>query len=100
MAASTIANTILTQLGGRRFIAMTGATQLIFNEHGTLSMRIGKNAKSVNYFSVKLLPSDTYQLTFGRFRKLKLTVLSEFHNVYADQLRSIFEQETQLYTSL
>jgi hypothetical protein len=35
------ANTILTQLGGRRFVAMTGARNIIFPIFGALSGNAG-----------------------------------------------------------
>lgn len=43
--STTIAQTILTQLGGNRFLAMTGAKQLVDLGNG-LQFAIGRGAKN------------------------------------------------------
>lgn len=94
-----IANTILAQLGGNRFIAMTGAKFLTAIEGG-LQCRIGRNACGVNLVRVILDVNDTYRMEFCRLRKRQVTILSVKSDVYCDQLQAIFTDQTGLYTSL
>ena len=45
----------LKQLGGNKFIAMTGAKNLGFDSKGsktTLSFKIGRNSRNINYVKV------------------------------------------------
>jgi hypothetical protein len=99
-----VAQTILQQLGGHRFVAMTGAKNLC-TDGPALNFALPRGAKDgIN--AVKVLycqGSDTYTVRFarlGRAPSYTFTVIRELEGVYADQLRSIFEQATGLYTSL
>lgn len=99
--ARQIAETILEQLGGRRFLAMTGAKDLFRTEAGlqfSLPARFAKNG--VNRVLVELDPSDTYSVTFGRIRGLEWRELAKETGVYADQLRAVFTERTGLATGL
>ena len=50
---------LLQQLGGNRFIAMTGAKNLAFDKaKNTLHMKIGRNAKGVSHLRIKLTGAD------------------------------------------
>jgi len=102
-----IANTILEQLGGRRFVGMTGAKALTACECG-LRMKLPGNLtrERINWVEVKLTPSDTYAVTFASERRprgkawAERKVLHTFEDVYCDQLRDLFEEVTGLVTSL
>jgi hypothetical protein len=52
------------------------------------------------YFKIKLNGLDLYDLEFGSIRKFEYKVLNTYENVYAEDLKNIFEQETKLYLSL
>ena len=96
-----IAKTILQQLGGSKFLVMTGAKNLL--DHGNaLSMRISGNMtrNRINYVKITLDPSDTYTVEFGKVRGTKYTVVDSVDDVYCDKLREIFESKTGLLTSL
>lgn len=95
----TIAATILQQLGGSRFIAMTGAKNLI-NHGSALSMKLPRNASKANMLKITLDANDTYTVEFSKFRNLDITPVKTLNNVYADQLRSVFTATTGLETSL
>lgn len=58
-----IANTILQQLGGRQFIMMTGANNLVAIENG-LRFRIGRNGTRTNVVKITLKGDDTYRMQF------------------------------------
>ena len=93
----TIANTILQQLGGPMFVALTGAHDMT-TDGRSLSIRF-KGSKVANHLAITLEPSDTYTVTFSRIGRGGVTVTSEDHDVYADMLRDIFEYHTGLYVS-
>lgn len=95
------AQTIINQLGGNKFIVMTGAKQFIFSEKDKfLRFKIGRNAGKVNLVKIYLLPSDTYRMEFGRTHGQKYKILKEFDLVYADQLVPLFEKTTGMHTKL
>jgi len=93
------ADITLKQLGGNKFIAMTGAKQFSFGKQG-LGFRIGKNSKSINYVRVDLKSNDLYDMEFIRIRGTKIKVVKKVTGVYNDQLQKIFTKHTGLYTSL
>lgn len=97
-----VANTILAQLGGNKFRAMTGAHNFVGGSNN-LSFRIpGKNfAKdSINCVRIELTPADDYTVEFLRIRGHKFTVVSRSEGVYCDMLQEVFEHATGLRTRL
>lgn len=99
--STSTAQIILSQLGGSRFCAMTGAKDLLDLGNG-LRFRIGRNAKRITHVEIVLDPSDTYTVRFYRITKrgLDVELVRELDLIYADNLRDHFEIETGLYTSL
>lgn len=95
----TVANTILQQLGGRKFIVMTGASNLS-GSADCLSFKIGRNSGSVSHIRVTLLPFDTYKMEFLRVRALKVNVVKTFEDIYCDQLQELFTEVTGMHTRL
>lgn len=107
MSGVEVANAILEQLGGRKFIVCTGATNLLSldDERGGLQFRLpARFAKEgINSVRIVLDASDTYSVTFhriGRAPSFKIAQVSEVNGVYADSLREVFERHTGLVTSL
>lgn len=105
MTDMSVANTILAQLGGRRFLTMTGANSLAGSSN-SLSMRLPRNPKKVSGVIVELNGNDTYtlkalakkgSLARGTF---KIVEISNVSGLYCDQLCEAFEEVTGLYTSL
>jgi glyoxylate carboligase len=100
----SVAKVILSQLGGNRFVAMTGAKNLAEtgDQAGGLAFmlpaRFAKNG--INAVKITLDWSDTYVVKFLKIGKSNLTVVSQHDMVYCDQLVPLFEQETGLYTHL
>lgn len=110
--AKQTAATILKQLGGKRFVVMTGAKHLGYDNDGSLSFklpdRFAKNG--INLVRIGLDPMDTYQMEFIKFkiniraknvdnmRKRETVALHE--GIYFDQLQEIFTAETGLHTRL
>jgi hypothetical protein len=90
------ATTILNQLGGNKFIAMTGAT--CYSDGNTLISKF-KGSKVANIMYVTLNENDTYDVKLCKFRGLDVKTIKEVTGVYAEMLKTIFEGTTGLKTS-
>ena len=91
-----IAKTILQQLGGNKFIAMTGAKNLGFTNKG-LQMKIGRNSKGVTHVIIELdRGRDLYNIEFVKVRNFKRQTIKKLKGIYADQLGKIFTKYTGL----
>lgn len=97
-----IAKTILSQLGGNKFIAMTGAKNLL--DHGNaLSVRVPSTITTgtgINYIKITLEANDTYTMEFGRVHGSKYRVIETRDDIYADMLRDTFTDVTGALCSL
>lgn len=92
-----VAQTILTQLGGNRFIAMTGSKQFMAGEN-FLRMRLSRNKSGANMLKISLNSLDTYDLEFLKVAKNDFKTVKTVRGVYNDMLQDIFTSETGLYT--
>ncbi|MGN6491780.1 MAG: hypothetical protein ACTHLE_07265 [Agriterribacter sp.] len=81
----TIAETILQQLGGKRFILMTGSKQFV-DGGDYLKFKLAANILKAQYLQIKLTAMDDYTMTFFSLDK--------------DMLQDIFTSKTGLYTHL
>ena len=103
-----IANTILQQLGGHKFVVMTGVKQLIaddVHENPALRMNLSRNATSANRLTISLMPDDTYTMEFYRQEikkdwSVKRTEIEKREGVYCDMLQDIYTEVTGQYTYL
>ena len=98
--AKQIADTILKQLGGGRFVAMTGAKNLAYRSSPPgLSMSIGRGAKNgIKYFRVDYdRAMDTYTLIFMNNSG---GTVKEIPFVHAGEMRRVFTSTTGFDTSL
>jgi hypothetical protein len=97
------ANTILEQLGGNRFIAMTGAREFLELGNG-LSFQLpgggGRIKQGINNVQIIVAENDTYKMYFSRRRGLTFKNIHTFENIYWDQLQEIFTQATGVATSM
>lgn len=107
----TVANTILEQLGGNMFIAMTGARNFLVDGN-TLRMTLPKNRSNANRLYITLDGTDTYTMYFfkftaGRLNKTTFTWIPDktedirkLSGVYANMLQEIFTATTGMTTHL
>ena len=93
-----IAGEILKQLGGNKFIAMTGAKNFGVSHTGMHFMIPRHN--NINAISISLTVWDTYRVEFKKIDQNGIKAISSFDNVYFDQLQELFTQQTGLYTHL
>lgn len=95
----TVAKEILRQLGGNKFIMMTGAKSLACDSHG-LQFRIGRNKGGYQGVKIELDSLDLYKVTFWKTVKKYDLKSDVFDMIYADQLQELFTEKTGLHTSL
>ena len=107
----TIANTILEQLGGQKFIAMTGANHFVADGN-TLRMALPKNASKANRLYITLDATDTYTMHFFKYTAGRLNMktfawtedktveVKTISGVFWDSLQAIFTEVTGMYTHL
>jgi len=90
----------LKQLGGNKFIMMTGAKNFAVGPKG-MGFKIGRNSKGVNYIRIDLdRGRDLYNMEFIQMRGGNLKVKLKVKGVYNDQLQKMFTKHTGMYTSL
>jgi hypothetical protein len=106
-----IANEILKQLGGNKFITMTGSKNFLAIENG-ISMKLTRNGSKANMLEIKLNGKDLYDVRFYRYSggrmnmktlavsPVKFEDVEVINDVYFDQLQEIFTRVTGLYTRL
>lgn len=109
-----IANEILNQLGGKRFIVMTGSKNFVANKN-SLSMKLTNNKIKAKWLTITLDPSDTYVMEFKaekktlnkelskvgvKFYDTDIVTLKTIEGVYNDMLQEIFTEVTGLYCKL
>lgn len=106
-----VADIILQQLGGNKFLVMTGAKHLVADGN-TLRMTLPKNMSKANRLHITLDPDDTYTMRFFKFtagrldkktfewKEDKVTEVKLVKGVYCDMLQEIFTATTGMYTHL
>jgi len=98
-----IAQTINSQIGNKAFYLLGALNKAygVNEENQTyLSFKI-RGSKKVSHIRITYLEGiDLYKTEFLKCRKDTIKTVSEFSEIYCDQLREIIEKETGLYTSL
>lgn len=110
-----IAQTIISQLGGKRFMLMTGVKQFFMEECG-VSFKLGKNKSKARHVRIEYdYGRDLYNVVFGREKRTKNKELSmpglpmwdysyeeleRTNGVYFDMLEEMFENYTGMYLRL
>ena len=106
-----VADIILNQLGGNKFVVMTGSKNFVADGN-TLRMTLAKNGSKANRLYITLDADDTYTMRFFRytaprfnsrtcsFTDEKITEVKTVKGVYCDQLQELFTEGTKLYTRL
>jgi hypothetical protein len=99
-----VAGEILKQLGGNKFIVMTGAKNFYKGvddqKQPFIGFKIGKAKNQINYVKIILTGRDDYTMQFLSIRGSKLKVVREVEGVYNDMLQDVFTTNTGLYTHL
>lgn len=96
-----IAKVILEQLGGRKFIVMTGARDLLALDSGLIfSLSATTTKNRINRVRITLTPADTYTIEFLAIHGKTVKEVYKAEDIYNDQLVELFEEHTGLFTKL
>ncbi|AUR51537.1 hypothetical protein [Aquella oligotrophica] len=106
--AKEIVTTILSQLGGSKFTTMTGAKlsySINSKDQPVLHCKLPADIKIRNNINLVLITYniglDLYEYTLMNTRKdTENQIIKQINDVYAEELISLFEQETGLYCYL
>ncbi len=90
---------IFRQLGGGKFVAMTGAKSFLMNNNA-LQFKIGKNKGGYKGVVIELTDLDLYKVTFWKTNNKYDLKSDVFEMIYADQLQELFTEHTGLDTHL
>jgi len=97
-----IAVTILRQIGGKRFVAMTGSHDFINLGNG-LRMSLSRNKTSANRLEIiydagaDLYNVRFYRQSFSQTFEVKIKDIKTYAGVYCDMLEDIFSDVTGMY---
>ena len=106
----SVANTILRQLGGSKFLVMTGSKPVA--DGNTLRIHLMRNMSKANRLYITLEADDTYTMRFFRYiagrldkktlewREEKITEIKTVSGVYCDMLQKVFTEVTGMDTRL
>lgn len=105
-----IGQTILDQLGGNKFRAMTGAV-LSYGEFSCIEKGVRCNAFQIHLprrasngskiIFIRLMADDTYTMYFGKLNGcFEYVTLEQVDQLYCDQLQDVFTRYTGLHTRL
>ena len=102
MTSNQVARTLLQQLGGNKFIALTGAKSFVGGTDRLMFSLPANFAKGgINKVRITLTPADLYNVEFMKIRGTQpVKVIAEVDGVHADNLRRIFTRQTGLDTYL
>lgn len=96
----TVANTILAQLGGNKFAAMTGVKKA-FGTNCSVSFTLPKAVKNgINHVKIELSAADDYNIEFSRNTRHDFKVIERINGVYAENLQEVFTEYTGYETHL
>ena len=103
MTDKTVAIEILKQLGGHKFIAMTGAKNF-FATNNSMGFHIpgggGRAKRGINFIKITLTSLDLYDMEFKRIRGTEITDIAKREGVYNDMLQDVFTNETGFAATL
>lgn len=95
----TVAVEILRQLGGKRFIVMTGAKNFACTDN-TAVFQIPRT-NGITHVKIILNAMDTYDIEFiGIYGFNEPKIIARVEGIYNDQLQEIFTEKTGLATNL
>lgn len=101
----SVGQTILQQLGGNRFIAMTGAKNFVrCDKDNWLQFKLPSKPhytkNKINCVKITLTPADLYSVEFMYIRGLTVKSICTIDGVYANMLQRVFTDATGLDTHL
>lgn len=101
--AHQVPKTILEQLGGRKFMAMTGVRSFIGTEDSLIFMlpnRPGYVKQGINKVVITLTLDDDYTVEFYRMSRGMPSLKERCTDIYNDNLQECFTRVTGLETRM
>jgi hypothetical protein len=102
--SKAIADIILNQLGGFKFIAMTGARDFLSLGEGGLKFSFPNGRfytkDNGNMMVIRLNAGDLYDIEYGRVWGAKYTKIVEEKDIFCNELQNVFTRLTGLDTHL
>ena len=99
-----IINTMIQQLGGNRFFAMTGAKPKYKDLKGdpSVMMQLKRSQSKAKFLQITYNQgADLYTMLFFKMTKQYDRIeVAKFEGVYGDMMQPLFTKETGMYTSL
>lgn len=95
-----VAKIIYQQMGGRRLNAMLGVTQYINRPNGLGFKWPNKQRSRGNFVEIDLNGKDLYDMTFFNVSMRGKKQVAKYTDVYAENLISVFEDQTGFYLRL
>jgi len=105
MTDLTVSKTILKQLGGDRFISMTGCKDFT-GDNSCLWFRVRRNRSRANKIRITLTPADLYLVEafkVGKHQgtgKTEVILLQSYNDIAWDKLQEVFAVITGMDTHL
>jgi hypothetical protein len=94
-----VSKTILEQLGGRKFMVMTGTKNFVGSD-ARLRFSLPRNKSNGNVMTITLNSMDTYDVEVLMVKSLQAVVLESHSGVYGDNLQDVFTEITGFDTHL
>ena len=96
-----VAQTILAQLGGKKFIVMTGSRNFVYSKN-TLTFKVPANITKGKGQSVRITLNgmDLYDLELFKIRKFEPVIIGKEENIQAEDLQASFTRLTGLDTRM
>ncbi|AWY03317.1 TPA: hypothetical protein R4328_001440 [Pasteurella multocida] len=92
-----IAEIILEQLGGNRFLIMTGAKNLVNTGNGlAFSLPANFAKEKINHVHIALTKEDLYDVTYSNRRGINFKEITKSEAIYCDMLEADFTETTGL----
>ena len=110
---------ILQQIGGNKFLAMTGSKVKYYgydeSGYAYLRLKLSRNKSGAELLKIQLNDKDLYNMSFDRIKKTlnkeyaaigvkiydeALENIKTIEDVYCDQLQEVFTKVTGMYTKL
>lgn len=97
----TVAIEILRQLGGNKFLAMTGARNLAC-DNNSMSFQLSQNMTRdrISHVKITLNAMDTYDIEYFNIRGTNIKKVDTFECAYCDMLVDVVSERVGLAFSL
>lgn len=99
MDYKALAVEIFRQLGGNKFVAMTGAKNFGYFQN-SMSFKLPRAKNGIKFVRITLNSMDLYDIEFIKARGYNISIVANIKDVYNEDLKEVVERETGLCLSL